>query len=191
MGRVGWSVLLALFVLALLGGFRPFIGWLSTWVVALLFPPAAGLPSLWPPLRLTPLGDTSVTVWLIDLLGAAVMLITAWVWLRTASIRRPFPGRARAFGRGLSVTIVAVIAGNVVRGVAQSFLLHADLGTYLGQLLGNLIVSALTGLLLGVIVGAVAALAARQDDTPQMVGIASGSDAAAKLSTQEPHLDRR
>lgn len=158
LGRVGWSVLLSLIVIALIGGFRPIIGWLSTWIAALLFPPAAGLPALWPPLRFTPLGETTVTMWLFDLAGVTVMLLTAWIGLSTASRRHRAPSRARAFGRGLGVTILAVIAGNIVRYIAQSFILLTDLGTYVGQLLATILVSALTGLLLGLIVGLIAAL---------------------------------
>lgn len=175
---MGWVVLLALLAFALVGGFRPIIGWLSTWVAAVLFPPAAGLPSLWPPLRFTPLGETTITLWAIDLVGVAVMLLTAWVWLRAASVRHPRPGRGRAFGRGLGVTILAVVAGNIVRGIAQSFLLHADLGTYVGQLLANIVVSALTGLALGVVVGLIAALAAEGRRSP-------GEDADGATDAEE------
>lgn len=149
-------MLISLLVLAFLAGFRPLIGWLSTWVVVLLFPPAFGLPSLWPILRFTPLGETTATMWIIDLAGVAVMLLTAWIWLRTSS--RPNPSRARVFGRGVWVTMLAITAGNIVRSVAQSFLLNADLGTYLGQLLGTIVVSLLTGLIVGLVVGLVAVL---------------------------------
>ncbi|MDR2997377.1 MAG: hypothetical protein LBU78_04580 [Microbacterium sp.] len=156
--RVSWTVLLSLVLLSVLAGIWHVSGWAATWVAALLFPPAAGLPALWPPLRLWPLGETTATVWLIDLAGVAVMLITAWVQLRAAARRHPHPGRWRAFGRGLWTTILAFVAGNIVRGVAQSFLLHSDLGTYAGQLVANVLVSALTGLLAGVVVGLIAML---------------------------------
>ncbi|UNK71143.1 hypothetical protein [Microbacterium sp. H1-D42] len=183
LGGVGWSVLVSLLVLAWLAGFRPVIGWLSTWVVALLFPPAFGLPAMWPILRFTPLGETTVALWLIDLLGVAVMLLTAWIWLRTASRKNRYPSMPRAFGRGLWVTILAVTAGNIVRSVGQSFLLHADLGTYLGQLLAAIVVSLLTGLLLGIIVGLVAMLSAgrrrRADDTAGDTAAGDAAHAAA------------
>lgn len=156
--RVSWVVLFSLLVLAVLAGIWRVSGWAATWVSALLFPPAAGLPALWPPLRLWPLGETTVAVWLIDLAGVAVMLLTAWVQLRAAARRHPHPGRGRAFGRGLWTTILAFVAGNIVRGVAQSFLLHSDLGTYAGQLIANVLVSALTGLLAGIVVGLAAML---------------------------------
>ncbi|UJP09840.1 hypothetical protein L2X99_15900 [Microbacterium sp. KUDC0406] len=158
--RVSWTVLGSLLVLAVLAGVWHVSGWVATWVSALLFPPAAGLPALWPPLRVWPLGETTVTVWLIDLVGVAVMLLTAWVQLRAAGRKHPHPGRWRAFGRGLWTTILAMVAGNLVRGIAQSFLLHSDLGTYAGQLLANVLVSALTGLVAGVVVGLVAMLLA-------------------------------
>ena len=158
--RVSWVVLVSLLVLAVLAGIWHVSGWAATWVSALLFPPAAGLPALWPPLRLWPLGETTVAVWLIDLAGVAVMLLTAWVQLRAAAWRHPHPGRWRAFGRGLWTTILAFVAGNIVRGVAQSFLLHSDLGTYAGQLIANVLVSALAGLLAGIVVGLVAMLLA-------------------------------
>lgn len=86
------------------------------------------------------------------------MLVTAVLWARAANRKHPHPSRGRAFGRGLWVTIVAVVLGNVVRSVGQSFVLRSDLPTFGGQLLTNVVVSALTGLVLGLIVGLIAML---------------------------------
>ena len=168
MRRVEWTVLGALLVLAILAGFWPIAGPLLTVAPVLFVPAAAGLPSLIPTLRLTPLGETTWGFWAADIAGVLVMLATDYAMLR-APKRRAVPTKARAFGRGLWVTIVAIVAGNLVRGVYISFVIHADIGTYLGQLAGNVVVSALLGTVLGVVVGAVAAVAPTgwRDDTPR------------------------
>ncbi|MFC9559734.1 hypothetical protein [Agromyces sp. NPDC056965] len=154
-----WSVLATLVALAILVGIWPITGVLTTWVPLLAVPAAAGLPYLIPALRLMPLGDTTWAFWFADVAGVLVMLLTAFVMLR-APKRRAAPSPGRAFGRGVWVTIVAVVAGNLVRGVFTSFMVHADLGTYLGTLAANIVVSAITGALLGLVVGAVAAIVA-------------------------------
>lgn len=157
LGRVGWAIVLALLVLAIAAGIWPLTGLASTWVPALLVPAAVGLPYLLPPVRLLPLGDTTALLWIVDLAGAATMLLAAALWARAAWRRHPQPGLWRAFGRGLWITVVAVVLGNVVRSVAQSFVMHSGIDVYLIQLLGGILVSALTGVLLGVLVGIVAA----------------------------------
>ncbi|MGH3704610.1 MAG: hypothetical protein ACRDT9_08285 [Agromyces sp.] len=157
--RADWSVLAALVALAILVGIWPLTGVLTTWVPLLAVPAAAGLPYLIPALRLVPLGDLTWAFWLADIAGVLVMLLTAFAMLR-APKRRTAPRPGRAFGRGVWVTTVAVVAGNLVRGVFSSFMVHADLGTYLGTLAANVVVSAITGALLGLVVGAVAAIVA-------------------------------
>ncbi|SIO02785.1 hypothetical protein [Agromyces cerinus] len=146
-------------MLAILVGIWPITGMLTTYVPLLAVPAAAGLPYLIPALRLVPLGDTTWAFWFADVAGVLVMLLTAVVMLR-APKRRAVPSPGRAFGRGVWVTTVAVVAGNLVRGVFTSFTVHADLGTYLGTFAANVVVSAITGALLGLVVGAVAAIVA-------------------------------
>lgn len=158
LGRVGWVILLALLVLAVIAGVWPITGLASTWAPVLLVPPAIGLPYLLPPLRFVPLGETTTVLWIADLAGVAVMLVTAILWARAASRRHPAPSRGRAFGRAVWITTVAVVLGNLVRGIVASFVVHAGLDVYLAQLLGTVLVSALTGALLGVVVGIVAML---------------------------------
>ena len=157
--RADWTVLVALVVFAILAGFWPLTGVLLTVAPVFFVPAAAGLPNLIPPLRLTPLGETTWGFWAADIAGVLVMLATAYVMLR-APKRRAAPSPGRAFGRGLWVTIVAIVAGNIVRGVYISFVVHADIGTYLGQLAGNVVVSTIFGTMLGIFIGALAALAA-------------------------------
>jgi len=157
--RADWTVLVALVVFAILAGFWPLTGVLLTVAPVFFVPAAAGLPNLIPTLRLTPLGETTWGFWAADIAGVLVMLATAYVMLR-APKRRAAPSPGRAFGRGLWVTIVAIVAGNLVRGVYISFVVHADIGTYLGQLAGNIVVSAIFGTMLGLVVGSLAALAA-------------------------------
>lgn len=152
--------LVTLAVLAIVVGIWPLVGTLTTWVPYLAVPAAAGLPFLWPPLRLVPLGETTWAFWIADTVGALVMLAVAWAMLRAASRRRPGAGPWRAFGRGVWVTVVAVVAGNIVRAVFSSFVVHADFGTYVGTLAAGILVSALTALVPGAIVGAVAAVTA-------------------------------
>lgn len=158
LGGSGWANLLALTAASIAAGMWSVAGAAATQFAALLFPPALGMPAFIPPLRFAPLGETTTTVWAIDLVGAIVMLVTAVLWARAANRKHPYPSRGRAFGRGLWVTIVAVVLGNVVRSVGQSFVLRSDLPTFGGQLLTNVVVSALTGLVLGLIVGLIAML---------------------------------
>ncbi|MFD1573618.1 hypothetical protein ACFSEO_05720 [Agromyces cerinus subsp. nitratus] len=187
--RVDWSVLATLVALAILVGIWPITGVLTTYVPLLAVPAAAGLPYLIPALRLMPLGDTTWAFWFADVAGVVVMLVTALVLLRAPKRRAaPAPGPGRAFGRGVWVTTVAVVAGNLVRGVFTSFMVHADLGTYLGTLAANVVVSAITGALLGLVVGAVAAIVAAtgrraaSDDSEE-------ADAAASAETHPVEHD--
>lgn len=149
-----------LLVLAVLAGIWPITGALTTWVPYLAIPAAAGLPYLWPPLRLMPLGETTWAFWAADTVGVLVMLAVAWAMLRAASRKRLRPRAGRAFGRGLWVTIVSVVAGNLVRAVFSSFVVHADLGTYVATVVAGILVSALTAIVPGLLVGAAAAVAA-------------------------------
>lgn len=156
LGGVGWIILSALTALSAVAGLSLVTTGAGAWFAAILFPPAAGLPELWPPLRFAPIGETTTAVWIIDLIGVAVMLLVAVLQLRAVS--RKHPSRGRAFGRGIWTTTVAFIAGNLVRGVLQSFILHSDLGTYAGQMLGNLVVTFVMGLSVGLVVGLLAML---------------------------------
>ena len=175
--RADRAVLAALVALAILVGIWPLTGVLTTYVPLLAVPAAAGLPYLIPPLRLMPLGDTTWAFWFADVAGVLVMILTAFVMLRAP--KRRVPSSGRAFGRGVWVTTVAVVAGNLVRGVFTSFTVHADLGTYLGTLAANVVVSAVTGALLGLIVGAVAAIvAATRPRTAEDDAVAEASVAA-------------
>ncbi|MFF2388422.1 hypothetical protein [Agromyces sp. NPDC058104] len=158
--RVPITVFALLALTSVLAGVWPIAGLLATWAPALIVPEAAGLPSLIPPLRLWPLGETTWAFWLSDTIGALVMLAIAALQLRAAARMRPDPGPGRAFGTAVGVTTLAVIGGNLVRSVFLSFAVSADLGTYLGQVVAGVAVSALTGALLGCLVGAVAAIVA-------------------------------
>lgn len=158
LGGVGWIILSALTALSAVAGLSLVTTWAGARFAAILFPPAAGLPELWPPLRFAPIGETTTAVWIIDLIGVAVMLLVAVLQLRAVSRKHPNPSRGRAFGRGVWTTTVAFLAGNLVRGVLQSFILHSDLGTYAGQMLGNLVVTFVMGLVVGLVVGLLAML---------------------------------
>lgn len=158
LGRSGWIVLAALLGLALLAGFRSIAGLAETWFAPLLVPAAIGLPSIIPALRFAPLGETTQTIWIIDLVGVGVMLVAAILSLRAAWRRHPYPGRGRTFWRALGVTISALVCASIVRGVALSFLVRADVWTYIGQLLGGILVAVVAGLILGVVVGLLAAI---------------------------------
>ncbi|GAA1717191.1 hypothetical protein GCM10009809_11480 [Isoptericola hypogeus] len=145
---------------SVVAGIWPVTGTATTWFPVLAVPPALGLPSLLPPLRLTPLGETTWAFWAADTAGAVVMLAVAVVQLRHVTSRRPQPGPGRAFSRGLWTTVLAVVGGNLVRSVFLSVVTHAGLGTYAGAVVGGAVVSALTGALIGVVVGLAAAVAA-------------------------------
>lgn len=169
LGAAGQIVLIAIAVLSILAGVTRISLWIGSHLIVLLVPPAVGIPELWPPLRFAPIGETSVTVWLIDLAGVIVMLAVAAIQLGAAHSRHPRPSRGRAFGRGVSTTMLAFIAGNMVRVVLQSFLLRSDLGTFAGQLLASVVITSIIGLLVGVLVGAIAALAGkRRTDTSRV-----------------------
>lgn len=189
LGRVGWAIVVSLLALAILAGFWPIIGVLIAWVPLLAVPAAAGLPNLIPALRILPLGETTWVFWAADAAGVIVMLLTAWAML-IAPKRQAAPSPARAFGRGVWVTTVAIVAGNIVRAIFTSFVVHADLGTYLGHLVANVVVSALLGAILGLVVGAVAALVAiggrgRADASSET----SAETAPVGADAQEPTAD--
>jgi len=156
-----------LLVIAVLAGIWPLTGALTTWVPYVAIPAAAGLPFLWPPLRLMPLGEMTWAFWAADTVGVLVMLAVAWAMLRAASRKRLRPRAGRAFARGLWVTVVAIVAGNLVRAVFSSFVVHADLGTYLGTVVAGILVSAVTATVPGLLVGAAAAIAAATAQTRQ------------------------
>lgn len=160
LGRAEWTILATLAALSILVGVWPITGVLTTWAPVLAVPAAAGLPYLIPPLRVLPLGETTWAFWAVDGVAAVIMLLTAWAWLRAAASRRPSPRAARAFGRGLWTTIVAVVFGDLVRTVFLSAVTHSDFGTYLGYVGFGILVSIVTGAVFGVVVGAAGAVAA-------------------------------
>ncbi len=163
LGRFGWTVLSSIAVLSVLAGIAPLTGIAVTWFPILAVPAAAGLPHLIPALSATPPGDTSWLFWAFDTAGAVAMLLTAYILLRSSARRCSPPRRGRAFGRGLGVTVLSVIVGNLVRTVAMSFVVQSDLGTFIGTTLATVVVSALFGALLGIGVGLVGALIVRPD----------------------------
>ncbi|MFD4958714.1 hypothetical protein [Microbacterium sp. NPDC058389] len=167
LGRSDITTLAMLLVLAVLAGIWPLTGTLTTWVPYLAIPAAVGLPYLWPPLRLMPLGETTWAFWVADTVGVLVMLAVAWAMLRASSRKRLRPRAGRAFGRGLWVTVVAIVAGNLVRAVFSSFVVHADLGTYVATVAAGILVSAVTAIVPGLLVGAAAAIAAATVRAPQ------------------------
>jgi hypothetical protein len=146
-----------LVLIAILAGLRPVGGAALTFIPFLIAPAAVGLPSLIPPLRLTPLGLTTTTEWLVDLVAVAVMVAVAVIWLRAGRSRHGEHGRLRAFARGLGVTILAVVAGNLVRSVYLSFIVHASWRAYVTQVLAGVVWSVVLGALVGLVVGLVAA----------------------------------
>lgn len=164
LGRSGWVMLASITILSVLAGSWHATGAVATRFWVLLFPPALGLPAFIPPLRVAPLGETTWLAWSIDLLGVIVMLAAAIVWLLAAANAHPAPRRLRLFWRGVGVTTVAVVAGNLVRGVGQSFLLHSDLATFAGQMLANIAISALTGAVVGLVVGLLASVTLQRSD---------------------------
>ncbi len=158
--RVALTTFLGIAAASVVAGIWPVTGTAATWFPALVVPPALGLPSLLPPLRLTPLGETTWGFWAADTAGVVVLLLAAALQLRHVTRARPEPGPGRAFGRGLWTCVLAVVAGNLVRSVHGGFAVHAGLGTYAGQVVGGVLVSALTGALIGLVVGLAAAVAA-------------------------------
>lgn len=79
LGGVGWIMLVVLVALSVFAGLSRVTTWVGAWFAGVLFPPAAGLPELWPPLRLAPIGETTATVWTIDLIGVAAMLVVGLI----------------------------------------------------------------------------------------------------------------
>ncbi|GAA5146247.1 hypothetical protein GCM10025768_04600 [Microbacterium pseudoresistens] len=168
LGRSGWTVLAALLALAVVAGLRAVAGLAETWFAPLLVPPAIGLPTVIPALRIAPLGETTTAVWIIDLVGVAVMLLAAALSLRAAWRRHPYPGRWHTFWRAFGVTISALVCASLVRGIALSFLLRADVWTYLGQLLGGVLVAVIVGAVAGLVVGVLAAIVGSGRDPDPM-----------------------
>lgn len=122
-----------------------------------LAPTTLGVPFAWPPLRLTPLGHTTWTSWAIDTIAALVLL--AVVFLRLRVVRGA--SRARAFVAGLWAGVLAVVAANLVRHVAWSFLTDQDLASYAVLLALTLLFSLVWGLVMGAALGLVHAIALR------------------------------
>ncbi|MFC9786217.1 hypothetical protein [Rhodococcus sp. NPDC127528] len=149
--RPGLATLAAVSVLA---GFWPVTGWILTFAPALLVPSALGLPFALPALRPFPLGATTTASWLVDLVAAFVMLAVTGMRLVDSSSRHPHGGPGRAFLAGWGATVLGVLAGNLIRIVYLSFVVHAGSGAYLLSLAGGALVSLLWGGVAGLAVGA-------------------------------------
>ncbi|MFV0320001.1 MAG: hypothetical protein ACK5IN_06510 [Microbacterium sp.] len=168
-GAGGWITLLVLTAVALLAGWQPASVWAETGVATLTtapgweWMPEANVPTPVAPLRAGPVGEPTLPVWIVDLVGVLVMLVVALAWLRAAGMRHPFPGRGRAFWRAFFVTVTALAAAGAVRSIGMSLIVPAGWDVSMTALLGTVVVSAAMGAVLGVLVGALAALASRPE----------------------------
>ncbi len=122
----------------------------------LVLPEALGLPSLIPPLRLSPLGESTWAFWAIDVIGVAMLLLATGAQL--AANGKPARSRLRAYGATCCAVVTGLVAANVVRMVLQTFLTDSSLGSFAGSVLSTALLSAATGLLLGLVVGLVVCL---------------------------------
>lgn len=156
--RTTLIVLAVLVAVAIVSGVWNLSGRAATWLPALAVPEAAGLPSPVPALRVVPLGRTAWLFWAIDLAGVLAMVTVAWLQLRAGARRHPVPSRARVFGRAILAAVFALVAANVVRSVALSFLTHAGIGMFTGLLVATVIVSAIAGVVVGSLSGVAAAV---------------------------------
>ncbi|SEL86554.1 hypothetical protein [Rhodococcus maanshanensis] len=159
--RVPWPAVAALAVISVLFGVWSITGAVLTRLPELLVPSAIGLPFGIPALRLFPLGETTITNWLVDCAAALVMLAVVWMRLVNSARRHPGGGVGRAFSAGLGATVIGVLAGNLIRTVYLSFVLQEGPGAYLASLVGGALVSVLWGAIVGLFVGAANALARR------------------------------
>ena len=117
---------------------------------ALVLPEALGLPSLIPPLRLSPLGESTWAYWAIDVIGVAMLLLATGAQLA-------------ANGATCWAVVTGLVAANVVRMVLQSFLTDSPVVSFAGSVFATALLSAVTGLLLGLVVGLVVCLGIRVD----------------------------
>ncbi|MFC4605666.1 hypothetical protein [Rhodococcus kronopolitis] len=156
-----WAGTVTAAVISVLFGTWTLTGTALTYLPELLVPSALGLPFGVPPLRLTPLGETTTGSWAVDVLAALVMIAVVWMRLVNSARLHPAGGVARAFWAGLGATVIGVVAGNLVRIVYLSFVLNEGPGSYLASLAGGALVSALWGAAIGVAVGIAHALARR------------------------------
>jgi hypothetical protein len=140
-------------VAALAFGSWPLVGVHLGRIAAVLIPQALGLPSLYPQLRATPLGGTTWFLWFVETLGALVMLGAFW-WSTRRPTRRP---ALRAWW----ATVVAVVAGNIVRLVGTTLVSQPDLRTYVAAVVVEVLLSLILGALLGLLVAPVVAVAGR------------------------------
>lgn len=154
-----WAGTVTVAVISALFGTWTLTGTALTYLPALLVPSALGLPFGVPPLRLTPLGETTTGSWAVDVIAALVMIAVVWMRLVSSSRLHPAGGVARAFWAGLGATVIGVVAGNLVRIVYLSFVLHEGPGAYLASLVGGALVSVLWGAVVGVAVGVAHAIA--------------------------------
>ncbi|PTR30301.1 hypothetical protein C8K36_102149 [Rhodococcus sp. OK519] len=146
--RIGagpWPATATLVLASIVFGVWSITGRILTFNPELLIPSAIGLPFGIPPLRLYPLGDTTWSFWLVDVVAALVMVAVAWAQL--------IGGRRRPFLVGLLAAVLGVVVGNLIRVVFLSFETHQGLGTYALAVLLGTIVSALWGAVVGLPVG--------------------------------------
>lgn len=181
--------LITLLLFAVLAG-APFVQVpLRTVAVSLALPDAAGVPFGVPPLWLIPVGTTTGTFWTIDIVAALLMLLVVALRLCGSVNRHPGGGRGRAFVAALGGCLLGVLAGNLVRGVAWSFITDPGLGTYLGYLVANLVLAAFVGLAVGLVVGAVAALTVPARHSVVNGTSSSGSTVSAETPEGTPASD--
>lgn len=146
--RIGagpWPATATLVLTSILFGAWSITGRILTFNPELLIPSAIGLPFGIPPLRLFPLGDTTWTFWVVDVVAALVMVAVAWTQL-AGSRRRPFLA-------GLLAAVLGVAVGNLIRIVFLSFETHQGPGTYALAVLLGTVVSVLWGAVVGLFVG--------------------------------------
>lgn len=154
-----WPATATLVIVSALFGTWSLTGRVVTFTPELLIPSAIGVPFGIPPLGLFPLGGTTWTFWLVDVVAALVMIAIAWTRL-SGDAKRPFLA-------ALAATILAVVVGNLVRIVYVSVETHQSLGAYALTLLLGLAVAALWGLAVGLPVAVVQALDRRSRRTPE------------------------
>ncbi|GAB2658603.1 hypothetical protein ABI214_06365 [Prescottella soli] len=175
-----WPAAVTVLLAAMLFGTWSLAGRILTFNPELLVPSAIGLPFGIPPLRVSPLGDTTWTFWLVDVVAALAMVAVVWAQL-VRSPRRPFVA-------GLLATMLGVIVGNLVRIVFLSFETHQGLGTYALAVVLGVIVSALWGAAVGLVVGPVHLLDRRLRRAPEVQRLSRTASSARSTSASSRSL---
>lgn len=126
----------------------------------------AGVPPLWGP------GTEPTMLWVVNLIAAGVMIVTAW-WYMTAPrkgrssrgaepVRGEVLTRAAVWRRVVVGVMLGLVLANVVRAVAWSFYTGPSLAVYGSTVALSAVLSAVVGAIIGALVGAVAAIARPQ-----------------------------